>query len=257
MSSLGWGRRFRAAGVHFGLSVFMAAAVAALVFVGWYPGEYRYLAGGQDLFLLLISVDVVIGPLLTFAVFDPVRKTWPHLRRDLVIICLLQIGALAYGLHTVYVVRPVALVFEVDRFRVVGKQDVLLEELPQAPLAFQRLPLFGPWILAAKMPRSAEERLQSIDLALRGFDVGQRPSYWEPYATAQPRVKPKLHLVSELFHAYPEKHTALNAALAHAGLNRENARFLPLLARSIDWCVLLDAEANVKGFLPVDGFLKH
>ena len=38
-----------------------------LVFGLWYPGPYRLLAAAH-LFVLLIGVDVVIGPLLTFAV---------------------------------------------------------------------------------------------------------------------------------------------------------------------------------------------
>ena len=39
----------------------------------WFPGIYRTVAGGRDLFLLVTGVDVVLGPLLTFAVFN-VRK---------------------------------------------------------------------------------------------------------------------------------------------------------------------------------------
>ena len=45
---------------------------------------------------------------------------------------VLQLAALVYGLHTVYIVRPVAMVFEVERFRLVTANDVLLDELPKA-----------------------------------------------------------------------------------------------------------------------------
>ncbi len=57
-------------GLHFLISAAVAAVAAVLVFCVWYPGPFRLMAGGRDLFLLVTSVDVVIGPLLTFAVFN-------------------------------------------------------------------------------------------------------------------------------------------------------------------------------------------
>ena len=56
----------------------------------------------------------------------------------------LQIAALVYGLHTVYIARPVAMVFEVERFRLVTANDVPVEELPKAPPEFRELSLTGP-----------------------------------------------------------------------------------------------------------------
>ena len=43
---------------------------ALLVFAVWYPYPYREISGGRDLFLLVVAVDVVLGPLITFAVFN-------------------------------------------------------------------------------------------------------------------------------------------------------------------------------------------
>ncbi|MGZ5132283.1 MAG: hypothetical protein ACXWJ1_13285 [Caldimonas sp.] len=80
--------RARAAGVHLLISAAVAGLAALLVFGLWYPGSYRLLAGGRDLFLLVTSVDVVIGPVLTFAIFN-LAKGWRHLRRDLAVIGVL------------------------------------------------------------------------------------------------------------------------------------------------------------------------
>ena len=121
-----WRERFAAAGIHLAISALIALAAAALVFGLWFPGLYRLMSGGQSLFVLVVSVDVVLGPLLTLAVFDRTRKSIRHLRMDLLVIALLQTAALGYGLHTVMAVRPVALVFEVDRFRVVTAADVIV-----------------------------------------------------------------------------------------------------------------------------------
>ena len=123
------------------------------------------MAGGRDLFLLVTSVDVVLGPLLTFAVFN-LAKGWKHLRRDLAVIGVIQMAALVYGLHTVYIVRPVALVFEVDRFRLVTATDVHEPELPKALPAYRSLPLTGP--VAARHPGAASRAHEHTDADLHG-----------------------------------------------------------------------------------------
>jgi len=62
-------------------------------------------------------VDVILGPLITLTVFNR-SKPRSELVRDLTVVGLIQLAALGYGLWTVFVARPVHLVFEYDRFRV-------------------------------------------------------------------------------------------------------------------------------------------
>ncbi len=161
LRNLGWRDRLTAAGIHLGLSLTIAALAAILVFLVWYPGAFRELAGGRGLFVLLTSVDVVLGPLLTLAVFDR-TKSRRHLRLDLAVIGVLQLAALVYGLHTVFIVRPVAMVFEVDRMRLVVADDVAVDELPKALPAYRSLPLTGPLLLGARAPRDGAERNDAL-----------------------------------------------------------------------------------------------
>jgi len=49
------------------------------------------------LFLIVVTVDVILGPLITLAVFNGV-KPWTELRRDLAMVGVLQLAALGYGL---------------------------------------------------------------------------------------------------------------------------------------------------------------
>ncbi len=142
----------------------------------WYPGPFRALAGGRDLFLLVTSVDVVLGPVLTFAVFNR-AKPRRELRRDLAIIGLLQLAGLAYGLNTVYAARPVAMVFEVDRLRLVTAVDVAVEELPKALPQYRELPITGPWLLAARAPKGIEEHNDALFKGLAGSDISSRPGF--------------------------------------------------------------------------------
>ena len=55
-------------------------------------------------------------------------------------IALLQLAALGYGLRTVYVARPVHLVFEFNRFSVVHAADVPTSLLAKMPPGIEAMP---------------------------------------------------------------------------------------------------------------------
>ena len=245
--------RLTAAGIHLLVSAIVAASAAALVFGLWYPGPYRLLSGGRDLFLLVVGVDIVLGPLLTFVVFDR-SKGWRHLSRDLIVIGVVQLTGLLYGLHTVYIARPVAMVFEIDRFRVITAADVFAPELPKALPPYRQLPLTGPWLLSLRDAARGQERNDALLMAVfRGVDTSQRPIFWQPYDQARNQVVQKSRPIDLLIKRYPDKRTAIENKLIELHLTAAAARFTPLIARG-DWVALVDAQGAVRGFLPLDGF---
>lgn len=253
LNRLDLGRRSRAAGWHLLISAAVAALAAALVFGLWYPGAYRHLSGGRGLFILVVTVDVILGPLLTFAVFN-LKKGWPHLRRDLAIIGVIQLAGLAYGLHTVYEVRPVATVLENDRFRVVSASEVHLPELPKALPAYRSLSLTGPRLVAARRPESGEERNDVLFMALqKGIDVSQRPGFWRPYDEGRAAALERARPIQALLEKYAGRAGEFRAALAEAGVAEAEARFLPVMARG-DWVAVLDKQGDIATFLAADGF---
>jgi hypothetical protein len=165
----------------------------------------------------------------------------------------MQLAALAYGLYTVYQVRPVALVFEIDRFRVVTAGDVHMAELPQAPEAYRQLPLTGPWLLGTRAVQSGQEHNDALFMGLDGVDVGQRPKFWQPYALSRSAALTRAKPVAGLMARYPAQKAEIDAALREAGVTAADARFLPLRARK-EWVALLNATGDVVGFAPLDGF---
>jgi len=244
--------RAKAAGIHLLISVAVAALAAVLVFFLWYPGPFRFMSGGRDLFLLVIIVDVVIGPVLTFAVFNRAKGA-RHLARDLGVIGVLQIAALAYGLHTVYIARPVAVVFEVERFRLVTANDVLLEELPKAPPELRELSLTGPRVIGARRPAPGAERNDAMFMGVSGIDVGQRPMFWQPYSQSQARALEASKPVAALLKQYADKAEDTRKRLAEMNADEASARFLPVMARQ-PWVAVLDKTGALLGYLPLDGF---
>lgn len=245
--------RSRAAGLHLLISAAVAALAAGLVFGLWYPGVYQLLASGRELFLLLTIVDVVLGPLLTFAVFD-LAKGWRHLRRDLAVIGTVQLVALLYGLHAVYAARPVAMVFEVDRFRVITATQVHLPELPLAPPEFRQLPLTGPWLLGTRQASAGAERNDALLMGLSGIDLAQRPLYWRPYADSIADALGHSRALTSLLSKYPARAAEVKETLKRQSVDERTARFLPVMARGGDWVVILDNAGRLVHFVPVDGF---
>ncbi len=244
--------RARAAGLHLLISAAIAALAAALVFGLWYPGMYRTVAGGRDLFLLVTSVDVILGPMLTFAVFN-LAKGWKHLRRDLIVIGMIQLAALLYGLHTVYIVRPIALAFEVDRFRVIAAADVYGPELPKAAVAYRSLPLTGPWLLGTRAPKPGDEHSEAVLLNLQGIDRANRPLFWQPYADSLADALAQSRPLSVLLAHFPARAAEFRASLADMNADEATTRFLPLVARG-EWVIVVDGNGAVIGHLHADGF---
>jgi len=202
-----------------------------------------------------VSVDVVLGPLLTFAVFDR-TKGWPVLRRDLAVIGVLQLAGLGYGLWTVQVARPVHMVFEYDRFRVVHLVEIPKELEAQVPPGIELAPLRGPTLVALRPFRDGEEQGAMTMSALEGLPLSARTELWEPYEVGRSEVLKAARPAAQLKQRFPQRAAEIDAALRSSGHDAAGAAYLPLVARKAEaWTVLLDARtAEVIGYLPLDSF---
>lgn len=250
-----WRARLRAAGIHLGISAIVAALAALLVFALWYPYPYSDISGGAELFRLVVSVDVVLGPLITFAIFNR-SKPRRELRRDLAVVGLLQLAGLAYGLWTVHLARPVHMVFEYDRFRVVHQVEIPEELQDRAPAGIAVAPAGGPTLLSLRPFRSEQERLEFTMGALQGVQLSARPDLWQPYEDGRSAILAAARPVAELKKRFPDRTAEIDEALRESGTPADQAAYLPLVARKAEaWTVLLDASsAKVIGFVPLDSF---
>lgn len=253
-STFAWKERLQAAGIHLCISLAVAALAAAIVFGVWYPYPYRDISGGRELFFLLVTVDVILGPLITFSVFNR-KKPWTELRRDLAIVGLLQLGALGYGMWTVFVARPVHAVFEIDRFRVVHAIDVPEELLSRTPPNIDALPLTGPTLLAMRPFRDNNESMEATMLALQGVTLGSRPDFWQPYSQSRAEILRMAKPLATLKER-PALAAAVDAEMQKQGrTSTDGLVYLPLVSRKTFWTVVLDAKtADVVAYLPIDPY---
>lgn len=250
--------RLRAAGfasaIHLLGSVLIAAVAAILVFGFWYPFPYRELAGGRELFVLIVLVDIVLGPLLTLVLFAP-SKVSKELWRDLTIVVMFQFIGLGYGVWTVWQARPLFLVAEVDRFKVISRPVLEQGSIDALPLGLQPRSFSGPITTAIRDPRDANEKNTVLFESIQGGrDYGERPDFYIPYegAAALKSLK-RARPLEPFLQKYPlQRKSALELANT-AGLRLESVLYLPVIARQ-EWIALLNERGIVIGFLKGDGF---
>lgn len=249
-----WKDRLKASVIHCTLSMGVALLAALLVFGLWYPNPYREISGGRELFMLVVTVDVILGPLITLAIFDR-RKSWVTLRRDLVIVVLLQFSALGYGLWSVAIARPVHMVFEIDRFRIVHAVEVPPEMLQHTPSGVTALPYTGPTLLGLRPFTNEGERMDATLAAVGGVTLSSRPDLWQTYDASRNDVMHVAKPVSQLKARFPDQVGAIDAALAGKGDAASAAHYVPLAGRKDFWTVLVDGRnGDILGFVPVDSF---
>lgn len=179
--------RFKAFAIHLGISFFIGVLILCLMWFVWYPSNMFTLLGGFDILLIILGVDVCLGPLLTLVVFNPQKKS---LKFDLSVIALMQILALAYGVYVMFVARPVYLVYMNDVFKVTTAIELTDSERKLASQEkWKSDPLLGPALVAAVLPEGDEKlKKEMLDAALAGKDWNAFPKLYVEYATQKEKV---------------------------------------------------------------------
>ena len=234
--------RYQAFGVHLLGSLVVALLTSALVFLVWYSWPLPIATGVTEIFVLLLSVDVVIGPCLTLAVFNLEKK---ELKRDLAIVLLLQIGALFYGLHTVFIARPVYLVFNTDRFDLVYANDLSGEKLSKvSDPEFQSIPLFGTKVIAARNPEDVRARNEILFSAVQGGDdLPQMPQYYVAYSDEKNQVLRRMKTLDEIKSFNRDGGGSVDALNRKYASIKAGVGFLPLRGKVEDLAVIVRRDS--------------
>lgn len=235
--------RYQASGSHLLGSMVVALCSTTLVFLVWYPGRLAQASGVTDIFLMLLAVDVIVGPFITLVVFNPAKK---ELKRDLLIVLLLQIAALLYGLHAVFVARPVYEVFSVDRFELVFANDLTDEKLAKVTAAqFKTVPLLGPKVIAARRPETSKERMAiALSAVSGGDDVAQLPEHYVPYAEARNLVVQRLQPLEKLRDFNKDDVARVDALVKRYAARSGGVGYLPMRGKVRDVTVVIGRDSG-------------
>lgn len=232
--------RVRAAGIHLVISSTVAALVLALVYLGWYRSPLDRISGVDSIIMLLLAVDVALGPLMTLVVFNRRKRS---LRFDMASIALLQVAALGYGLHAVEAGRPHYIVFVVDRFEVVSRSDLRPSDIAAASSEAAAVPLFlGPKLVRAEPFEDSKRRYELLLESVQGGrDLQHFPSQYRAIDSGLAAIAASGQRIDELRRLNPTRNALIDETLGRLGHDAATVRFVPLKARQGDAAILVEA----------------
>lgn len=222
---------------HLIVSMLLVGTVVAAVMFAWYPPPYFQAMDAWNVVKLLIGIDLILGPILTFIVFRPKK---PTLVLDLSVIAAIQLAALFYGTTVVYQERPHFMVFSGNRFEVFARLDVDLGQLTDPQLA--KKPLRGPRLLVAPLPDDPTARMQLISDMLAGKQASLHfePMFWKPFDEGQALAIAEAQPLAELAAIGEEAaRRVARVATRHAG-GEQALGYIPMTGRGRDLAVVVD-----------------
>ena len=247
--------RLSASLLNITVTVIMSIVTWLLIFNYLYPYPYYEIAGGLSLFWIILSVDLILGPMFAFLVAAP-AKTRNVLRRDLLVIGVIQLSAFLYGFSVMYAARPVYLVFEVDRFKIIHAQELTVLDLKLAHTSFQKIPVVGMKTIGLRGAVSSADKLSSLDLEIAGKGLYLQTNWWQPLSDANlAAMREHGQSIASLRQRPTVDIVRLDKLLRTSGLMESEVIALPLVTLAASWTVLLNRRnLEFVGYLPLDLF---
>ena len=168
--------KLKATAVHLSLSIAVFIYLAYQIYYNWYPEPYFSVDGGWAGIRLVGAVDLVLGPLITFLIFD-LSKSRKAILFDLITIAVIQFAALSYGIYTTYTQRPVAVVV-IDQF----VYSAIMEQYAGTLASANELQRFSdetPPIIYSDFPLDREgiDEVQRIKIVDKVLEIAQLHLY--------------------------------------------------------------------------------
>jgi hypothetical protein len=223
--------RLKAFGLHLSGSAAALAIVLGSFWFLWYQWPGWYLASVLHVVGILVMVDLLLGPTLTFTVASPAKRP-AVLARDIAIIVTVQLAALVYGAATLWLGRPLYYTFSVDRLELVQGSDLKAEDIAAgrrdnpslAPFWYSR-----PRWVWAPLPANPEEAGKIVSGALfGGTDIIQMPRAYRPWAEGLSELRKALTTLDEMRYFSRKEKAALKSRMRRLGLPVDQANAIVL-----------------------------
>ena len=172
--------RLKAFAYHLGTSVLIALISLYIVFMVWHPAPLAKAVGVTHIFIMMLGIDVILGPLLTFIIAKKDKKS---LKFDLAVIVVLQLAAFIYGIYNIAISRPVYIAFDTIRFEVVQANNIPVESIEQASAPYNTLGWGKPKFVAVRPIKNIEQKNDRLFVELEtGVAPSMQPNLYEPMA---------------------------------------------------------------------------
>lgn len=221
--------KIKASLLHLLISALIVGSFVFFALWVWYPSPFLEISGLLNIILILVTVDLILGPLLTLVIYKP-NKVNLHL--DLLFISSIQLTALGYGIYTIYQGHPVYTVYAIDRFTLITAQ----EAQPERALypEYQVSKLGRPVLTFAKKPSDPKVLEKLIFATLSGEpDIDARPEYYEPFKSYIAEVLKK-GIDSSQLESESANREKLSYFLSKTKKSKDDYVFIPLSGKEKD-----------------------
>jgi len=113
--------KLRFASLHLLISASVVIVFLLFAYHHWYGAIFFDFSGAWIPSKMLLIIDVVLGPFLSFIVYKQGKK---NLRLDLYIIGLVQLLAFLYGAYTLFLGKPSLVVLKQNAFEVIIQKEL-------------------------------------------------------------------------------------------------------------------------------------
>lgn len=226
--------KIKAFAIHLSLSALAGLLCAIIIYKVWFIAPLDIATKITPIFLMMIGIDIIVGPLLTFLVYKKGKKT---LKFDLSIIVIIQFIALIYGVFNIYQSRPLWIAFDQDAFYLVRANEIDLESEKKAAVAYQSRIIAKPQFVSIKRPDIETQKgkeLRFYDFMGMNLAV-KKPELYDSMNNARQALSIQAFALQDL-----EKYNA-NTSLILSKYPQADA-FLPLKTNVIDMTVLINKE---------------
>jgi hypothetical protein len=239
--------RFKAFGLHLLASSVALSTILGTLYFGWYRWPAWYLTDVSSVVVVMVGVDIVLGPLLTFVI---ARSSKPRreLARDIAVIVAVQLCALVYGSVSLWGGRPLYYAFSESVLQLVQAYDI---DAKESALGLQQNPGLAPhwysrprWIWAP-LPQNQDERAKIVSSAISGGDdVISMPRYFKPWEQGLPALRTQLRTVDNVAYFAPSEKKTLKERMHAAGLATDQLNAMPLTGRGHPLLAVFDPKST-------------
>ena len=181
---------------HLAASFIIIFSLLLLVWFYWFPYPLIMLDGAWQVLLMLLVIDLILGPFLAWLVIKA-HKTMLHQILDLAFVIVLQLAALGYGIYNISYQRVVALVFLDDYFHLVPYKETMTTDFSNPHLKYYKNVAYGGLTQA----HFSSDIRAEIELIL--YDPEKYEVFDQALVT---RSNPqKVSFAPELYQRYPDK----------------------------------------------------
>jgi len=220
---------------HFLLSAIAVSLIFLTIVLVWFPSPFLGLTNFKDIATIVIAVDLVLGPLLTFVVFNPKKKS---LKKDLAVIVSIQVFALSYGIYTLFLTHPVYITFHDNAFNIVIAKQATPEKAKYQQLKVSKLS--KPTFVFMKTNKETRDKLFA-DTMNGGRDIEAHAEFYEPYAD---NLESILENSLDSVKLFEEKNLTASSKefLKEYNARKNDYAYLPLIGTSRNAIIVLDKE---------------